>query len=73
MYWWQIENLDKEKMLYKFLMAQKNKPVKNDWILKIEKDKADLKIDTNDDTLLKMSKGVFKNFIRKKVKSAALE
>ena len=60
-------------MLHKFLKAQKNKPVKNDWILQIEKDKKELNIDVTDDKLLKMSKGVFKNFIRKKIKCAALE
>ena len=73
MYWWHLENLNEGKMLHKFLSAQKNKPVKNDWILQVEKDKQELRIDATDEELLKMSKGVFKNYIRKKVKNAALE
>ena len=73
MYWWHIQNLDESKMLNKFLIAQKNNPVKNDWILQVEKDKKELQINVCDEKLLKMSKGVFKNYIKKKVKSAALE
>ena len=72
MYWWHMERLNGEKMLYKFLKAQQNNPVKNDWILQVMKDKEELQIDISDKELLKMSKNVYKKYIRKKIKNAAL-
>ena len=67
-----MERLNEEKMLHKFLKAQQNNPVKNDWILQVIKDKEELQIDISDKELLKMSKNVYKKYIRKKIKNATL-
>ena len=53
MYWWYIEKLKEEKMLSKFLKAQKNYPVRNDWILQVVKDKEELHIDISDNELIR--------------------
>ena len=62
-----MERLNEGNMLHNFLMAQKNMPVKNDWILQLYKDKVELNIDEKDEILLKMSKNKFKNYVKKKV------
>ena len=62
MYWWHIEKLREEKMLSKFLKAQKNNPVRNDWILQVTKDKEEFNIDIDDTELKKMSKNVYKKY-----------
>ena len=54
------------------MKAQKNSPVRNDWILQINKDKEELQIDISENELKKMSKNVFKRYLRKKVQNGAL-
>ena len=39
MFWFDKVNRDENSLLYKFYKAQKIKPVKNDWIQQIEKEK----------------------------------
>ena len=39
MYYWHIMHLNKNELLFKFYLAQKLKPSKNDWVIQIGKDK----------------------------------
>ena len=48
---WHIVNAETDSLLNKFYRAQKLKPVKNDWVLKIEEDKEFLEIKITDTEL----------------------
>ena len=53
--------------------AQKNKPIKDDWYLTVQKDKEDLRIVMNDDNIKQMKKEKYKKLIKEKVKIIAFE
>ena len=55
-------------MLYKFYIAQKLKPSKNDWVTQVEKDKKDLQLDLDDEEVMKMSQLKFKHIIQNKMR-----
>ena len=57
----------------KFYQAQKNQPVKGDWITLIEKDKNYFNISHKDEELAKISKRVFKKLVKKKANKLALK
>ena len=73
MYWWSLVRLSEDKMLSKFYYAQKNNPVKDDWINQVDKDKKELNINLNDNDIKRMSKYMFKKFLKEKIKSATLK
>ena len=59
-------------MLYKFLNAQWNNPVKNDWTNQVRQDLKDLDITEDFGTLRKYKKKEFKKFINEKMKKYCL-
>ena len=73
MYWHHVNNASKDSLLRKFYQAQKNQPVKGDWITLIEKDKNDFNISYKDEELAKISKRVFKKLVKKEANKLALK
>ena len=63
---------DKEGLLLKFYNLQKQCPVRNDWTLQIEKDKAEIDLLLSDNEVMVMSKRKFKNLVKEKIDTAAL-
>ena len=54
--------------MFRFFTAQKLRPVKNDWVLQIEKDKADVGLEKMaDEDIKKISKQKFKTFLKTKI------
>ena len=51
MYWWHLVNKNENSMLYKFYIAQKESPVKGDWVNLLNNDKAEFGIDEDDEKL----------------------
>ena len=73
LYWHHVINAGKNSLLNKFYQAQKNMPVKGDWINLIENDKKDFNISYNDNDLTKISKAVFKKRVKKEAVKVALK
>ena len=64
----------KDETIYKAFWAQKSNPVKNDWCMKIEKDLSEFKLDHFTlDQIGKMSKRLFKKFVKQSCKKKAFE
>ena len=69
LYWWNIINLEEDSMLYKVYIAQKNKPVRGDWVKLLDEDKKEFNLKSMSDNDLKRtfkSKTSFKKYIKKK-------
>ena len=60
--------LDKTEMLYKFFLAQWNKPVKSDWTMEVRTNLKEFGITDNLENLESMSKNSFENLVKKKAK-----
>ena len=73
MYYWHILHLDKSELLYKFYLAQKLKPNKNDWVTQIIKDKKDLQIEISDEEVSRMPKYIFKQLVKNKIDGFAFK
>ena len=75
MYWWHILKQDKSSMIYKVYDAERNKPVKGDWIHLLEKDKKEFDIVIEDDEMLERFKSKYsiKSYISKKAKIIAFD
>ena len=73
MYYWHIMHLDKNELLYKFYVAQKLKPNKNDWVNQIIKDKKDLQIEMCDEEVARISKLKFKELLKNKINEFAIK
>ena len=71
MYYWHILHLNENELLYKFYVAQKLKPNKNDWVSQIVRDKRDLRIEMNDEEVKTMSKSKFKQLVETKINAFA--
>ena len=54
MYYHHILHLDKSELLYKFYVAQKLNPNKNDWDTQVKKDKKNLQKDISDEDVTMM-------------------
>ena len=68
MYYWQIVNLNKEELVSMFYTAQTFRPVKNDWVVQLAKDKADLGIQNmKDEDVRKIPQQKFKTFLKNKI------
>ena len=44
MYWWHITRVPETSLIQRFYKAQKLKPIRNDWVLQLEKDKKEFGI-----------------------------
>ena len=64
MYYWHIMHLNKNELLFKFYLAQKLKPSKNDWVIQIGKDKKDLRMQLDDEEVMRMPKHKFKEILQ---------
>ena len=73
MYWHHIVNLKEDSLLKKVYKAQKNQPVKGDWVKTLEDDKAAFQIELNDDDLKSISKNSFKMIVKKKANECAFK
>ena len=70
---WYILNEEEHTLIKQFFNAQINNPVKNDWVSTVQKDLQDLDIKMNLEEISVMSKVTFKELVKSKVKSKALE
>ena len=61
------------ELIKKVYLAQKRKPVKNDWVKSVEDDLKQLKINLTDNQISAMSKKLFKKIIKAKIRKLALE
>ena len=73
MYWHHVIKSGSNSLLRKFYEAQKNQPVKGDWVNLLEKDKEEFNIYKNDDEIRKMSKYKFKKMIKNQANELALK
>ena len=71
LYLWHILHLDESELVYKFYLAQKLRPSKNDWSCQITQDKKDLNLNLSDEEIMKMSKPKFKKILQIKTNSCA--
>ena len=60
-------------MIFKFMNAQWNQPVKNDWTTQVRQDLNDLEISEDFVVLKKFKKNAFKKMINMKIKKYAFE
>ena len=70
-YFHHIITRDTNELISRVYVAQKRRPVKDDWVLTVKKDKLALGIKENDNVLNKYSKNMFKKFIKHKIRSLA--
>ena len=69
MYWWHLNNVKKEELIYKIYKCQKLKPQKNDWIYQLKGDLKELNISLEDSDLTYISKERFNTYIKEKVEN----
>ena len=62
---------DNNELLFKFYSAQKLRPVKNDYVLQIEKDLVDLQWKISENEVKQISKTKFKKIMENKVNVSA--
>ena len=68
MFYWHVLQLNSDELVFRFFTAQKLRPVKNDWVLQIEKDKADVGLENMaDEDIKKISNQKFKTFLKTKI------
>ena len=71
MYWWHVVNLDKSEVLHKFYIAQKLNKSKDDWVEQLEKDKADLDLNLEDEEIISIKKEQFRNIVKNRIEKFA--
>ena len=69
MFYWHIQQLDKEELLFKSHLAQTLKPSKNDWVLTIKQDLKEIGLNMNEEEIFKLSLDKFKAIVISKVNS----
>ena len=67
-YLYYLINRNENEMLFKFLNAQWNMPVKNDWTIQVRQDLKDLNISEDFSVLKKYKKNAFKKMVKEKLK-----
>ena len=72
MYLWKILHLDKSELVYRVFQSQVNSPNSGDWVKLIQKDKLKINLEISDTEIEEMSKGRFKNLIKRKVQILAI-
>ena len=65
MYLWHLNNVDESSLIQRCYNAQRNNPVKKDWIHAIDSDMKELNIEITDEELKTISKVNFKKIIKK--------
>ena len=68
-----ILSQDTNSLIFRFFMAQLENPSKNDWSEQVLKDLEDLNLHLSIDNIKEMSETVFKDKVKKSVKSAAFQ
>jgi hypothetical protein len=68
LFYWHILHLEETELVFKFYLAQKFKPGKNDWILSVYKDMKELGITMSDNEVKKISLIKFKEIVLAKIK-----
>ena len=66
-------NQDPKSMIFKFFEAQRKNPTPKDWVSSVKKDLEELKLGFKFDDLKSIKKNDFKNILRKKIETNALE
>ena len=66
LFYWHILHLGENELLYKFYLAQKFKPGRNDWILVVHKDLEELNINMEEEDVKKITLQKFKDIICQK-------
>ena len=67
MFWWDIVNKGEEELVHKFYLAQKLKPVKNDFVLQIVEDLDEIGLVVTENEVKKISRQKFKKIVEYKV------
>ena len=60
MYWWHLNNSDENLLINRCYRAQRNNPIKKDWINDVESDKKEFNIKMSDDEVKNISSSKFK-------------
>ena len=68
-----ILNSSKTGLLLRFYNIQKDCPVRNDWVLQIEKDRNEIDLNLSDAELSSVTKYQFKKILKRKVNAAAIK
>ena len=68
LYLWHILHLDENELLFKFYLAQKLKPGKNDWVPAVFKDLEEIDLKVTEEEIKKMPKEKFRNIVQTKMK-----
>ena len=71
MYWWHLVNLNSKEVLQKVYSAQKLNSSKGDWVVQLETDKKELKLNITDEELKNYKQEEFKMLIKRKVEILA--
>ena len=72
MFLWNILQLDKQELVYKFYTAQKLSSDKDDWIIQMEKDKKDMNLQLSDKQIANTSQEKFRDIIKRKLTALAI-
>ena len=73
MYLWDILQKNDSELVYKVFQSQKTFAVKNDWVLQIQSDLEECKIDLSEYEISKMSKYLFKKLIKESIRIIAAQ
>ena len=68
LFYWHLLHLEKRELLYKFYLAQKLKPSRNDWILTVFKDMKEIELEMSEEEIINMPRQKFKDVVMSKVK-----
>ena len=69
----QILNRNDHELINKFYVAQKRKPVKNDWVHAVEDDKRKIGMKLTDSQIKEMSDNQFKKIVKTKIRNYAFK
>jgi hypothetical protein len=67
LFYWHLLHLEKSELLYKFYLAQKLMPSKNDWILTVYKDMKEIGLEMSEEDIMNMPKQKLKNVVMSKI------
>ena len=71
LYFWDILHKNESELVKKVFKAQKTFAVKNDWIIQVQNDLKECKINLSEEEILKMSKYSFKKLMKEKIRVIA--
>ena len=72
MYLWNVLNRNENDLLKRFILAQKVRPTKNDWVELVQKDKADYKINLSDEEISKTKKSKYEKLVEEAVRKKTI-